>query len=116
MAHRLFSFVGVGICILFALVQWNDPDPWIWMPVYLVPGYYMYKFAQLGVKATWESLGLILFLFFWAWEQFPPVFEGVWGESLTMKTNAIELARESLGLAMVGIWLAISALGSRLKS
>ena len=116
MAHRYFSLVGFVICLLFAVVQYNDPDPWIWIPVYLVPAYYLYQFAKPNVRATWETVGLILFLFFWSAEQFPPVFEGVWGESLAMKTEAIELARESLGLGFIGVWVTISALGSRLKS
>jgi len=115
MAHRYFSWIGSIVCCLFAAVQINDPDPFIWIPVYLVPAYYLYRFADVSYKASWESVGLILFFYFWAWEQFPPVFEGVWGESLTMKTEAIELARESLGLALIGTWLGMSAIWTRWK-
>lgn len=32
---RLFNFVFVLIFIFFAALQYNDPDPYIWIPIYM---------------------------------------------------------------------------------
>jgi Transmembrane family 220, helix len=32
---KLFNVICIIIFILFAVLQYNDPDPYIWMPVYL---------------------------------------------------------------------------------
>lgn len=32
---KVFNFFFCFIFILFAAVQYNDPDPYIWMPIYL---------------------------------------------------------------------------------
>ncbi len=32
---RLFNIIFIGIFVLFAALQYNDPDPYIWMPIYL---------------------------------------------------------------------------------
>ncbi|RHX88337.1 transmembrane 220 family protein [Leptospira stimsonii] len=32
---KAFSITIILLWILFAALQWNDPDPWLWMPIYL---------------------------------------------------------------------------------
>ena len=32
---RIFNIVFIVIFVLFAALQYNDPDPYIWMPIYL---------------------------------------------------------------------------------
>ena len=31
---RLLAALMCGMFLLSVAVQWNDPDPWLWMPVY----------------------------------------------------------------------------------
>jgi hypothetical protein len=31
---RIFNLVFVGVFLLFAALQYNDPDPWLWVPIY----------------------------------------------------------------------------------
>lgn len=33
---KAFNYVFVGIYVVFALLQINDPDPYIWIPIYAV--------------------------------------------------------------------------------
>jgi len=32
---KIFNWIFVFLFVLFAALQYNDPDPYIWMPVYL---------------------------------------------------------------------------------
>ena len=32
---KIFNFVFIFIFIVFAGLQYNDPDPYVWMPIYL---------------------------------------------------------------------------------
>ena len=53
---RILSFIFGSILILFALVQYNDPDPFLWMLYYGMVGY-------LGIIAALKekhSQGLII--------------------------------------------------------
>ncbi len=34
---RFFSILGTALFLLGAAFQYNDPDPHIWIPVYLIP-------------------------------------------------------------------------------
>ena len=34
---KLFNYLFVLIFISFAAVQYNDPDPYLWIPIYLYP-------------------------------------------------------------------------------
>lgn len=31
---RIFNYIFVAIFLLFAALQYNDPDPYIWIPIY----------------------------------------------------------------------------------
>ncbi len=32
---KIFNIVFVVLFVLFAALQYNDPDPWLWIPIYL---------------------------------------------------------------------------------
>lgn len=32
---KIFSIVTISIWLVFAGLQWNDPDPWLWIPLYM---------------------------------------------------------------------------------
>jgi hypothetical protein len=90
--------------LFFAAVQYNDPDPIIWIPTYLIPIYLVWKKGKRDL-ALYFVIGFVFFL--WAATQFPPEWEGVKLNAMGMKTLNIELGRESLGLAIAGfsVWL-----------
>ncbi|SRR5690606_4609762 len=107
-------FFGIWslLFIVGALVQINDPDPWIWVSIYLVAallsGYVTlgrYPLIPLGVATVLSLAGSLYY--------FPPSV-GEWivqeweQQDLTMKTVAMEEARESLGLLLIAIVLGIA--------
>lgn len=103
---KYFLYILIVIYVLSAAVQYNDPDPWVWILSYLLPaGLCYYRSLGRGDKILYFSIGLVYLL--WAANQFPPQWEGLMLENLTMKTMNVELGRESLGLGMcaIGMWV-----------
>lgn len=88
--------------VLFAAVQYNDPDPQVWIPIY--------AFAAMACVMAYAGLGrpwfftLIALVYagaaIWQW---PPAFEGFLLDEMGMKTVNIELAREAGGLAICAV-------------
>ena len=98
---RYIALLFVPIFLLFAGWQYNDPDPVLWIPIYLVPAYTALKafFKQNNIELLVILLlvsicaGLNTWLQMSAWEGF---FTD--GEGISMKTINQELAREACGL------------------
>jgi len=107
---NLKKVVSLLLAILFTyfvVVQYNDPDPEIWMPIYGIA-----VAASLSVFFEKSPNRYVFFVlagayFLSAFQQWPPKYEGVfWGE-MAMRSINIELARESLGLAISGLGMII---------
>ena len=94
------------ILLVFAGLQFNDPDPWRWVLLYGLV-------AVLGmVGSTTQNPGRVLISVVYlcvAWWRFPEVYHGV-GE-MDEYTPEIEQARESIGLLIasgingINVWL-----------
>ncbi len=108
-ASKIFLWVGVAFMLLFAFFQWNDPDPQVWIPLYLIPAFLIYKKIKDGYSSEVYFFTAAVY-FLWALNQFPPAWEGVLLDEMGMKTLNIELGRESLGLGIVSILLVMSGL------
>jgi hypothetical protein len=94
---KLFIWFTIGLMVLSAAVQWNDPDPVVWMLVYLLVAFLGYR--KLSGKDAPITTGAVAFVYIlWAWNLFPDVWEGLMFNETQMRTINIELARESLGL------------------
>jgi hypothetical protein len=99
---RLFSyFIGV-LFILFALVQFNDPDPLLWIVIYLIPATFAFAFTHKKINRNLLAAFGILYLM-GAIYLFPMhISEWIVAEekskSLNMTLPGIEEARESMGL------------------
>src|SRR5690606_4806590 len=100
-------FFGIWslVCVIGALVQINDPDPLVWISIYLVAAFLSgyvalgrYPMIPLGIATVLCLIGSIYY--------FPPSV-GDWiaqeweQQDLTMKTMDMEEARESLGLLLI---------------
>ena len=107
---NLKKAVSLVLAILFSyfvVVQYNDPDPQLWMPIYgiAVAASLSIFFGKAPNRYVFFILAGAYFLA--AFQQWPPKYEGVfWGE-MAMRSINIELARESLGLAISGIGMVI---------
>lgn len=107
--YKKSIFIAIcAISVLFAAVQHNDPDSYLWIGIYL----FMAFLAYFGLKQKLKMQSL-LFLgityILWGINQFPPEWEGVLLDQVGMKTINIELGRESLGLFILAIFSFIMA-------
>lgn len=98
--HRYIALFFVFVFILFAAVQYNDPDPILWIPIYLVAAAF-----SLGVYLNKSPRILLLLIaiaylvgafFFW-----PESWHGL-ALNPTFKQQ-VEHARESLGLLFTAL-------------
>ena len=110
MPIRVFAIIMALVFIAFAVVQYNDPDPHIWIPIYLFPailsGLMWWVKDDRPLMLLSVLLVAALFYFVGAIYQWPEHWEGVALKN-GMKTINIEEGRESLGLGVVFITLFI---------
>jgi hypothetical protein len=105
---KYLSLIFALLFVLFAAVQYNDPDPQIWVPIY--------AFAAMACIMAYTRVGRPWFFWLMAlvyagaaiW-QWPPAFEGFLLNEMSMKTINIELARESGGLAICALGMGLMA-------
>ena len=98
---KYIALIFTIILLLFAGLQFNDPDPMLWIPIYLIAAYATFRTFQ--GKTNPEMLLVLIVLSFagginsWnamtGWEGFFTE-----GAGISMKTNNQELAREAFGL------------------
>jgi Transmembrane family 220, helix len=109
---KYISLILFVIFVLFASLQYNDPDPILWIPIYGIAAYCAWR-SYIG-NSNKEML-IVLALISTAaainsWTQMT-AWEGVVTEGFSMKTPNQELARESLGLGICAIsflWFMVS--------
>ncbi len=107
-------FFGIWslVFVIGALVQINDPDPLIWISIYLVAAF-LSGYVALG-RYPMIPLGIVTVLcFIGSMYYFPPsvsdwIAQEWEQQDLTMKTMDMEEARESLGLLLIAIVLGIA--------
>ena len=108
---KFFALFGSILFILFAAVQYNDPDPYIWIPAYLIPAWFSYQVYQ-GKFPVYYMLGAAFLFTVFSVITFPPAL-GQWimdewnNQSMSMKTPSMEEARESLGSLICAVFLLI---------
>jgi hypothetical protein len=115
---KVFNIFFIVVFILSAALQYNDPDPYIWVPIYLYGAYLCYQAIQkkysplLYAIAFVVYIGYALYLFFdnqgvlsWAEEH------NAENIAQTMKATKpwIEETREFGGLLILVVVLAIDA-------
>ena len=90
------------IFALFAALQYNDPDPEIWIPLY---GYAaVVSFLMFIGKMTnpaWAIIGLLLFVIT-AIKDWPSTFKGM-ENTMTIMRPEIERARETSGMLICAV-------------
>ncbi len=94
----ILKYIPIFLAVLFTLfvvVQYNDPDPEVWMSIY---GFAVICSLLVFFNKINKMILVVAIVFYAAgcFYLFPPSFEGV-GTSMKCTPN-VELARESLGL------------------
>ena len=55
---KIFNFISIFVFILFAALQYNDPDPYLWVPIYLYPAFLCYRafrYKIVNKKLYWAG-------------------------------------------------------------
>jgi len=59
---KFFNIFFCIVFILFAVVQYNDPDPFLWVPIYLYPALLCFlKFIQKPIPSLAYWAGFLVF-------------------------------------------------------
>lgn len=107
---NLFKIIAIvfGIlCLVSAGLQYNDPDPWVWIIIWGVAGIISLGYAFRRITFPIPVIGGIAALigFFYT---YPEKFEGFTIGEGDIKN--IEEGREAFGLLIIGIVLLVLAL------
>lgn len=105
---RLSTALMVLVFLLSAAVQYNDPDGLLWISVYGCAA--AFSLAAFFERLRWElSSALALAAIVWAFSIYPDFAGQVSFSELvgafTMKSDAIEYAREAGGLVLISFWM-----------
>jgi len=107
------------MCALFLLsvaVQYNDPDPVLWMPIYGLAAL-LSGLAAAGRLPLWpNAAALVVFLVLFAiWAPALLDARAEAFESWHMQSAGDEEAREAGGLALCTLWSAVQTMAARRK-
>lgn len=109
---RALNGVMAALFALSAAVQFNDPDPLRWIAVYAAAAI-VSAAAAFGRRVAVPAAVLAVVSLVWAIavaseaKGVPTLAELV--DFQMMKTSTVELARETLGLGMIFVWMAVLA-------
>jgi len=114
---KLFNYLFVFIFILFAVVQYNDPDPYLWIPIYLYPAVLCFLAAREKFYKNAYTGGFIFFSLYAAYKLLDQNgvvdwlrFHDAANIAATMKAEKpwIEESREFFGLVIILIVLFVN--------
>ncbi len=115
---KSFNIFFCVIFILFAVVQFNDPDAYLWIPIYLYPALLCYlKFIQKPFSNMAYWAGFLVFGVYAIYKMFDTngiidwiQFHNASNIASTMKAETpwIEESREFFGLVIILIVLGIN--------
>ena|ERR1700712_1066700 len=114
---KVFNWIFVLLFVLFAALQYNDPDPYLWMPIYLYAAVlcwlatrgifpktaYLIGFTVYGVYAIYKAFdenGLVD----WIRRHHAENIAG----TMKAETPWVEETREFFGLVIIIIVLAVN--------
>ena len=117
MLFKLLNLVFAVAFLLAALVQYNDPDPWLWIGMYLLALACALAFHRDRLH---PRFGLAVALLALAWAltliptvvSHPPALSDVFAD-VKMYGPGVEEAREAGGLLLVAGWIGTLSLVGR---
>lgn len=117
MALRVISIFMAAVFLLALVVQYNDPDPLLWIILYLAPlvlsifaATGRYYRSSLGVAALYVVLAVI-----WSpnWRN---VGSNAWQPHMAMMDADTERAREVVGLFVASAWMVVLGIAGLRKA
>jgi len=61
---KIFNILSAIIFVLFAALQYNDPDPYIWMPIYLYAGFLCFLAVKHKYSPVLYIIGLVVYFLY----------------------------------------------------
>lgn len=58
---RIFNVILILVFVLSAALQYNDPDPYVWMPLYLYGAFLCYRALKKTYNPVLYIIGLIVY-------------------------------------------------------
>lgn len=58
---KVFNLIFIVLFVLFAALQYNDPDPYIWVPLYLYAAWLCYRSLQRKYNPFLFGIGLTVY-------------------------------------------------------
>ena len=122
---KIFNLIFCVLFVLFAALQYNDPDPYVWMPIYLYGAVLCWlAFRQRFYRGAY-IIGIVVYAAYACYKFFDQ--NGVWDWATkhhaaniadTMKAEQpwIEETREFFGLAILIAVLLINYFYSKRRS
>ncbi|TWR29204.1 hypothetical protein FPZ43_09525 [Mucilaginibacter pallidiroseus] len=119
---KIFNIIFCVLFILFAALQYNDPDPYVWMPIYLYAAALCYLAARGNYVPKAYFAGIVVYTVYAAYLLFDKTGVINWltahsDDSMvqTMKAQKpwIEESREFFGLVILIVVLAVNWIKSR---
>ena len=117
--RKLVTILNPWMSVAFAIfgaLQWNDPDPHLWMPMYGAATLACIL-AALGMLRSWISATVGVVALVWAVSLSPQVlghasFSDMF-QSMQASNPTIEESREMYGLLIVVVWMTVLTLAFR---
>jgi len=97
---KVFGWLFGLLCLVSAILQYNDPDPFVWIVIYVVSAVVSFGFALGKIRAIVPLLMGILAVL-GCWYVFPEKFQGFDIGDGDIKN--IEEGREAIGLLIVAL-------------
>ncbi len=110
---RLFNGINAVVAVLFlisAVLQYNDPDPWLWAALYAAAGVACLAAPRMRSR-MWLPAAVGLAALIWAGllapETLPNFRVRDLAATMHAETPSIELNRELLGLLIIAAWMVV---------
>jgi hypothetical protein len=121
---KIINIIFIVLFLFFAALQYNDPDPYVWMPIYLYAALLCLLFTMNKYKVWYYIAGLLVYGTYAIYLFFDK--DGVLGwiqnhnaESLVQSMEPgkpwIEETREFFGLVILIVVLLINMLAATLR-
>lgn len=107
---KIFNIIFLVLFVISAGLQYNDPDPYIWIPIYLFAAFFCFRALQKKYDAALYTASLTLFSIFAIYLFFDSTGVLTWlneheAENIAQSMKAtrpwIEETREFFGLVII---------------
>ena len=119
---KIINLFFITVFILSAALQYNDPDPYVWMPLYLYGAFLCYQATKRIYKPAFYIVGLVVYGLYAAYLFFDKTGVLSWtnehhAENIVQSMHAtkpwIEETREFFGLVILIVALVMNMIWLR---